>query len=250
MDLVCGMAALIATIVVAGSMLQCESGPRNREATMTGHIITVAQQKGGSGKTTIAAHLAVAFMRRGLSVALLDVDPQGSLGEWFEARERRLGDGATGLGFRTASGWGARREARSLARDHEVVILDTPPKSDLETGPAIEASDLVIAPVQPTPVDLWATRATLALIAKERARGLLVVNRLPARSSNAAEMMEAILALGPAAEAQVGNRVAFAQSMGQGATVLETSPGSKGALEVEALADEVLRTASPYGSSS
>jgi chromosome partitioning protein len=244
MSTICGMERSTATIAVAGSMLQCESGATNREATMTGHIITIAQQKGGSGKTTIAAHLAVAFLQRGLSVALLDVDPQGSLGEWFEARERRMGDGETGLGFRTASGWGARREARSLVRDHDIVILDTPPKSDLETGPAIEASDLVIAPVQPTPVDLWATRATLALIAKERSRGLLVINRLPARSSDAVEMMQAILSLGPAAEAHVGNRVAFAQSMGRGATVLETAPGSKGALEVGALADEVLLNAS------
>ena len=96
---------------------------------MSGKIITVAQQKGGSGKTTIAAHLAVALSRlNGRSVALLDVDPQGSLGEWFEARERRLGADAAGFGFRTASGWGARREALAMQRDHDFVVVDTPPK--------------------------------------------------------------------------------------------------------------------------
>jgi chromosome partitioning protein len=210
---------------------------------MAGRIITIAQQKGGSGKTTIAAHLAVAYLRQGLTVALLDVDPQGSLGEWFEARERRLGEEGTGLVFRTASGWGARREARGMARDHDIVLVDTPPKSDLEAGPAIEAADLVAAPIQPTPVDLWATRATLALIAKERSRALLVVNRVPARFSTTAEVMQAILALGVAAEQQIGNRVAFAQSMGQGSTILETAPGSKGALEIDALASEVMRHA-------
>lgn len=138
---------------------------------MAGRIITLAQQKGGSGKTTIAAHLAVAFVRQGGSVALLDVDPQGSLGEWFEARERGLGEEATGMTFRTASGWGARREARSLARDFDFVIVDTPPKSDSEARPAIEAADLVAVPIQPTPVDLWATQPTLALIAGERRAG-------------------------------------------------------------------------------
>ena len=210
---------------------------------MTGHIITIAQQKGGSGKTTIAAHLAVAFQLQGLRVGLLDIDPQGSLGEWFEARERRLGEDRTELSFRTASGWGARREARSLVRDHDVVIVDTPPKSDLESGPAIETADLVVTPIQPTPVDLWATRATLALIEKERSRALLIINRLPARVPANAEVLQAILAMGLAATAQIGNRVAFAQSMGFGSTVLETAPASKGALEVEALASEVLRHA-------
>ncbi len=53
---------------------------------MAGRAFTVAQQKGGSGKTTLAAHLAVAFTRGGKSVAVLDTDPQGSLGEWFDER--------------------------------------------------------------------------------------------------------------------------------------------------------------------
>lgn len=209
-----------------------------------GLIITFAQQKGGSGKTTMAAHLAVALLRAGNSVAILDVDPQGSLGEWFERREASMGEGETGLVFSTASGWGARREARSLARDHDFVVVDTPPKSDSESRPAIEAADLVCVPVQPTPVDLWATRPTLEQVQKEGTRSLIIVNRAVGRASLTGEMVKAIRDLGhPAAAVAIGSRVAFAASMGEGRTVMETAPGSKAAAEIEAFAAEVVRHA-------
>ena len=66
-----------------------------------GKVITVAQQKGGAGKTTLAVTLAGVFVRQGLSVALLDSDPQGTLGRWFMTRLERLG--APDLEFSTAS---------------------------------------------------------------------------------------------------------------------------------------------------
>ncbi|MDQ0513362.1 ParA family partition ATPase [Ancylobacter amanitiformis] len=207
---------------------------------MSGRIITIAQQKGGSGKTTLAAHLAVALWRGGGRVALLDCDPQGSLGEWYEAREQTLGEAGTGLSFRTASGWGARREARSLARDYDFIVIDTPPKSDVESRPAIEVASLVAIPVQPTPIDLWATQPTLDMVAKEGVPSLLVINRAQPRAGLTQEITEAIRALGhPAASVRLGNRVDFAASMGEGLTIMETTPGSKGAEEVDALAAEL-----------
>jgi chromosome partitioning protein len=207
-------------------------------------VITLAQQKGGSGKTTIAAHLAVAYLLRGKSVAILDIDPQGSLGEWFERREAKLGEGETGLAFRTASGWGARREAKHLARDYDVVIIDTPPKSDSELKSAFEVANLVAVPLQPSPVDIWASDPTLKTIAKEGSHSLLVVNRAVRRALLTAEMLAEIGALGHAvADTQLGNRIAFAASMGEGQTVLETAPGSLAAEEAAALAKEVLKHA-------
>jgi len=211
---------------------------------MSGLIITVAQQKGGSGKTTVAAHLAVAFVRAGKSVGLLDIDPQGSLGEWFERREQSLGEDEAGLSFRTASGWGARREARQLARDHDIVVVDTPPKSDLEIRPAIEMADLVLVPVQPTPVDLWATAPTLAMTAKEGVGSLIVINRAVSRALLTGEIVAAAGELGHAiADSHLGNRVAYPQSMGEGRTVQETAPGGLAADEVAALGREVLKHA-------
>ncbi|MBT9289957.1 ParA family partition ATPase [Prosthecodimorpha staleyi] len=208
---------------------------------MTGKIVAVSQQKGGSGKTTLSAHLAVALQPLG-RIAILDVDPQGSLGEWFEKREARLGEEATGLTFRTASGWGAKREARTLARDHDLVVIDTPPKSDLDARYAVEAADLVIIPIQPSPVDLWASEATLTMVERENVPALFVLNRVSARSSSAKAVIEAIEKLGrPISEARLGDRVAFAASMGIGSTAMESEPGSKAALEALAIAMDVKR---------
>lgn len=215
---------------------------------MTGRIITIAQQKGGSGKTTLAAHLAVAWAKkRGIDVAILDTDPQGSLGEWFEAREERLGD-EPGPTFRTASGWGARREARSLARDHAFVIVDTPPKSDLDARPAIEAADLIVVPIQPSPVDLWATQPTIEMAEREGTGAVLVLNRVPPRARLTGEMADAIDGFDwRIAKARLGNRVGFAAAMGEGLTVLELSGNRRGAEEVETLAEEIARAAKAAG---
>lgn len=211
-------------------------------STMSGTIITIAQQKGGSGKTTLSAHMAMAALlsKKGASVALLDIDPQGSLGEWFETREERLGEEEAGFSFRTASGWGARREARSMARDHDFVIADTPPKSDREAQPAIEAADSVLIPMQPSPVDLWATQMTLDIAAKERVPALVVINRVPPRAKLTADVLDELAESGAnIAKTTLGNRTAYATAMGDGATVLEVSGAGKARDEVNALWLEV-----------
>lgn len=209
---------------------------------MSGSIITVAQQKGGSGKTTLSAHIAVAWaLEDGRSVALLDVDPQGSLGEWLELREQRLGEDTTGLAFRTSSGWGARRESRALARDYDLVVVDTPPHADSEARGAMELASLVVVPVQPTPADLWATEATLDLAARARVPAVMVLNRVPPRARLTDEIAAALDGLdAPTGKARLGNRVAFAASFAIGSTALETARSSPAADEARALAAEVL----------
>ena len=207
-----------------------------------GRIFTIAQQKGGAGKTTLAAHLAVAWAADGgRRVALLDVDPQGSLGQWLEARERRLGADRTGLGFRTASGWGARREAESLAREHDIVVIDTPPHADIKGRTPMGAADRVVVPVQPAPVDLWATRETLTMAERERVPAILVLNRVPPRARLTDAMGEAIKEFGcRVSRTRLGNRIAFAESIGVGATATETHRNGKAAFEARALARELM----------
>ena len=146
---------------------------------MTGKIVNIAQQKGGAGKTTLVTHLAVAWaQKRGRTVAVLDVDPQGSLGVWYEARAHYQGDENTGLTFRRANGLRAMAEARALAKEHDLVVVDMPPHGTTSANAAIRAADLVVAPVQPTPLDFWATMPTLEVAAAEKKPVLLVLLRL------------------------------------------------------------------------
>ncbi|MEJ2577180.1 MAG: AAA family ATPase, partial [Gammaproteobacteria bacterium] len=79
--------------------------------------------KGGSGKTTVVVSLATAFLSKGKTVALLDTDPQGSLGKWFDMREERLGENPH-LHFSTATPWGISRELRSLRKVADYILVD------------------------------------------------------------------------------------------------------------------------------
>jgi len=112
-----------------------------------GRIVTVAQQKGGSGKTTLAAGLAIAARGRGLSVALIDTDPQGSLGRWFMTRRERLGEGA--IEFTTSSAWGVSYECEKLRRQADLILIDTPPSLGLTTQAALHAADMIVLPCTP-----------------------------------------------------------------------------------------------------
>lgn len=207
---------------------------------MPGKTITIAQQKGGSGKTTITVNLALALREKGLSVALLDTDPQGSLGRWFMMRRERTG-GAPEVEFCTASAWGVSYECEKLRRQADVVLIDTPPKVDADLRPALREADLVIVPVAASLVDLWATEGVLDLAARERRRGLIVLNRMTAGTRLAAEVAEEAGRLAAdVAKSVLAHRTVFAESLGQGSGVVEAQRTGAAAREIRRLADEVL----------
>src|ERR1700730_13634225 len=168
-------------------------------------IITIAQQKGGAGKTTLAAHLALAFAAQ-RRVAVIDIDPQASLATWFRLRQERLGALASGIEVAALGGWRVAAEVERRARSHDILMIDSPPHAETEARIAIRAASVVLVPVHPSPMDVWATRPTLELARQERVPALLVLNRVPARANLTDVMAAELAALGaPVAETQIGN---------------------------------------------
>lgn len=201
-----------------------------------GHVITIAQQKGGAGKTTLAVTLAVEFLQRGQKVALLDTDPQGSLGRWFMARRDR--NRTEGLDFSTASAWGVSYECEKLRKTNDLVIVDTPPKVDADLRPALREADLVLIPVASSHVDLWAVDGMLDLIAREGRQAMIVLNRWKAGTRLAQDVASAAGDKARVAMSRLGNRVVYAETLGLGLAATESARGvTRG--EVAALADEV-----------
>ncbi|MGI9418617.1 MAG: ParA family partition ATPase [Geminicoccaceae bacterium] len=208
---------------------------------MTGKVIVIAQQKGGAGKTTLAIQLAVAWQHAGKRVAMLDVDPQGSLADWRALRDRTVGDEA-GPRVDALSGWRVGNRLSTIKKDADLIIVDSPPHAETDAKSAVRAADLAILPIQPTMLDLWATGATLELAEVEKTKALLVLNRVPPRSLAAdAVAAEIKKRKWPVARSRLGNRQAFAASINEGKGVIETARSAAAGKEIGALSKEILR---------
>ena len=210
---------------------------------MTAKIIAVAQQKGGAGKTTVAAHLGMAWAGKGKQVVFFDVDPQQSLTAWYNLRHETVGE-TPGLTFSAFDGWKASAEIGRAKRSADVIVIDSPPHAETAARVAIREADLVVVPAQLSPMDIWAMRSTLELAEKAKSDFLVVLNRVPPRSRVADDLRESLKADKiPLAKTTLGNHTAFAASLMAGKGVTEMQPHSVAAKEISALAAEVWRKA-------
>ena len=208
---------------------------------MLSKVITIAQQKGGTGKTTLSVHLALAFIKyHNLKVAIIDTDPQGSLGKWFMIRtEKKVSN--EGLTFKTASLWGAQYEAKTLKTDHDIVIIDTPPKIESDARPSIEAADLVLIPMAASHVDFWATGAIVDIAKQANKKILIQINRSNQRSKLIDKTNNFIKSLDLlSTNTIIGNRQIYTSSMGEGKTAVEKQKKGNAVDEIMSLSEQIL----------
>jgi chromosome partitioning protein len=193
--------------------------------------IVINSQKGGSGKTSLCAHLSVEAERAGDGpVYLIDTDPQGTLSTWHESRKaeapHRVDVSLAGLG--PALGTLAQRKA-------SFVFIDTAPNRGEDNAELFRLADLVLVPVRPSPSDLWAVSATVALLKQVGAPFLFVVNQATLNANITAQAIASLSHHGPVAETIIANRVHYAAAMTDGHTAPELASKGPSAQEITKL---------------
>ncbi|HVV28138.1 MAG TPA: ParA family protein [Rhizomicrobium sp.] len=195
------------------------------------YTIVAASQKGGSGKTTLSGHLAVEAARQGAGgIALIDTDPQGSLAQWWNARQ------APAPHF-VKAGLPDLDEALEGLRQMgiRIAVIDTPPAITESISRVVARADLVLVPTRPSPHDLRAVGATVDIAERHGKPVVFVINAATARARITGESAVALSQHGTVAPVTIHHRVDFAASMIDGRTVGEVVPNSQSAREISDL---------------
>ena len=203
-------------------------------------IISVLNQKGGVGKTTLSINLAAALALDGRTPLLIDADPQASALDWQASREGESLFPVVGLARPTL-----HKDVPTLQGTHADIVIDGPPRVNDLAKSAILASDLVIIPVQPSPYDIWAADEIVKLIeeaqlTKPKLKVRFLINRLVMKTTIGRDVGDALKEYPfKAFETAITQRVVFAESAAGGLSVLEFAPKGPAASEIRALLEEI-----------
>lgn len=192
--------------------------------------IVIASRKGGVGKTTICGHLAALAAGQGSKVCVIDTDPQGSIKDWWQAREKQdielldVSVDKIGESLKTL-----------LKSKFDYVFIDTPPSVSNTIEKVVAYADLVIIPTRPSPHDLRALGGTVDIVNELGKKMIFVINGAAYRARITTEAVVALSQHGPVSPAVLFQRTDFATSMLDGRSVNEISQTSKSSIEVEEL---------------
>jgi len=200
-------------------------------------ILALVTQKGGTGKSSLAVSLAVAAQERGLKVAVVDTDPQGTAVSWHS---RRSADGpdVSAVGRDSLSS-----RLRALSRDgYDLAIVDTPGSDNQAAASAIREAHLCLLPVRPSVADIEAARPTIRELSDRGTSYAFVLNQCPVggRTARTANAVRALQLISPVAESTIALRADHMDALACGLGVTEHDSRGKAAAEIRALLEWVL----------
>jgi chromosome partitioning protein len=194
-------------------------------------VLALASQKGGSGKTTLSGHLAVQAQLSGSGpVVLIDIDPQGSLADWWNEREAEMPAFAQTTVARLVTDLEMLRQ-----KGFKLAVIDTPPAITVAIQSVLSVAELVVIPTRPSPHDLRAAGATVELCERAGKPLIFVVNAATPRAKITYEAAVALSQHGTVAPVTLHHRTDYAASMIDGRTVMEIEPDGKSAEEIKEL---------------
>lgn len=211
------------------------------------HIISIANQKGGVGKSTIAFNLGVALANSKHTVFVVDADPQGTVSMWAKARTRHKANKVNPNITFTENPW-TPEEILKLSQppDYEFIIIDCGPANNKAAKATLVVSDLTIIPISPSPLDINSARSTIELIEEGASRGAtkskvylliskkIVGTNLAKEARDTCEMLKL-----PILKTEISQRIALCESAITGQSVLEYAPNSTAAEEFIELEKEI-----------
>lgn len=204
-------------------------------------VIAMVGNKGGAGKTTLGVNLAAGLVKQ-TRIAVLDADPQGSASQW-----RAIADDDAAIPVYVANDALDQQAARLLV-DYDHLVIDCPPSVHApQTSSVLQFADLALIPVQPSPVDLWATvhieqAISQAHISNPSLRALLVINQLESRTTLSRLVREALSEIAlPVADTAIRRRAIYRSSALEGKSVFDMGRrGAEAGAELERLIEEVM----------